>query len=202
MTAMEDFIGTLVKFQVIEYVIPFLLVFSLVYAIMLKSKMFGDAAKEKTSKRFYIVISLAFGFASILPHYFNSIGKSTGVPDLVDITMKAFPQVSILLLVILSIFIVLGIFGARMNLMQTGMGAGILIFLVAIVVFIFLRAGNLIGPNTPFIGKLFSGQGEEVWSLIVALAVFGLVVFFIVRDEKPPGEEKLGDKMKKLFESV
>jgi len=197
----SDFLGVLVKYQVINYIIPFLLVFSLVYAILLKSKFLGDPSAKKEIKRVYIVVALAFGIASIMPHYLKSIGQDTGVPDLVEIIMTAFPQVSILLMVVLSVFILLGFFGAKLNLMDTGMGAGILMFLIAIVVFVFLRAGNLIGPQTPIIGNMFNSQNSsELWSLITAIAVFGLVVWFIVRDEKPKGQENVGQKLAKLFD--
>lgn len=195
-----DFFGTLVKYQIVEYIIPFLLVFSLVYAIMLKAKIFGDPSEKKEAKRIYIVIALAFGIASIMPHYLKSIGQDPGIPDLVDIIMQAFPQVSILLMVILSVFIVLGFMGAELKLMENGIGVGILLFLIAIVVFVFLRAGNLIGPQTPIIGNLFnSSNSQEIWSLITAISVFGLVVWFIVRDEKKPTDNTAMGQLKDLF---
>lgn len=189
---------TLQNYGIIDLFIPFLLIFSIVYAILLKIKIFGDP-KDKKYEKIYIIIAFSFGIFSIVPHFV----PMEGVPDIVNIMKGSFPQVSFLLLVILSVAIVLGILGARLDLMETGAGAGIMIFLSAVIVAVFLKAANVLNETTPLIGPLLFGHGnQDIWNLVVALAVFGIIIWFIVKEDKKPGEETAIDKMTKLFKRV
>lgn len=189
---------TLQNYGIIDLFIPFLLIFSIVYAILLKIKIFGDP-KDKKYEKIYIIIAFSFGIFSIVPHFV----PMEGVPDIVNIMKGSFPQVSFLLLVILSVAIVLGILGARLDLMETGAGAGIMIFLSAVIVAVFLKAANVLNETTPLIGPLLFGHGnQDIWNLVVALAVFGIIIWFIVKEDKKPGEDTAFDKMKNLFKRV
>ena len=72
---------------VMRYLLPFLLVFTLVYAILQKVKIFG---KGPETKKFSIVIALVLGitFVFVAQH-------------LVEIMLQAVPNVSIVLIAIL-----------------------------------------------------------------------------------------------------
>jgi len=199
MVDMSGIFTTLQKYEIIDFFIPFMLVFALVYAALLKTKIFGEGHDVKGGKNFYTLIAFAFAIMSIAPHMLVKYGVETNLPDIVTIMKMAFPQVSVLLLVILSACIVIGLFGARMDLMQNGLGGGILAFLVAVVVFIYLKAAGVL-EKIPIIGTLLAGD-SELWNLIVVVAVFAIIVWMITKDEKKPGDG-FGDKLKGLFNKL
>jgi len=194
---LPEIFGTLQKYGVIELFIPFMLIFSLVYAVLLKTKMFGDPHIDKQAKKIYTIVALSFGILSIVPHFV----PMAGVPDIVNIMQSSFPQVSVLLLVALSIFLILGMFGATLD-TNNPFFATILVFLVGFVIVIFMRGAGILNENTPIIGKLLFGTGnQELWNLIVALAVFGIVIWFITREDKAKGETMM-DRLSQMIKPI
>lgn len=199
MVDLSGIFATLQKYEIIDFFVPFMLVFALVYAALLKTKIFGEGHDVKGGKNFYTLIAFSFALLSIAPHMLIKYGIETNLPDIVVVMKQAFPSVSILLLVILSVCLVIGLFGAKMDLMQNGLGGGLLAFLVAVVVFIYLKAAGLL-DKIPIIGELLGGD-SELWNLVVVFAVFGIIVWLITREEKKPGDG-FGDKLKGLFNKL
>lgn len=198
--ALSDLLITLQKYGVIDLIIPFMLMFSLIYAVLLKTKMFGDPATDKQAKKIYTIIALGFGVMSIIPSFI----PIEGVPNLVNIMKSSFPQVSVLLLVVLSIFLILGMFGTTISTEDNPILQTILIFLIGFVVVIFLRGADVLNANTPIIGQLLFGTGnQDLWNLIVALAVFGLVIWFVTKEDKKAGDKgTFGENLSKLFKPL
>ena len=84
----------------ISVILPFILIFTVVFAILNMVNLFG-----KNSKKFNVVIALVFGLLTIYGHYAGF------QPDVVGIILTALPQVSLWLIIGLSFLLLIGIFG-------------------------------------------------------------------------------------------
>jgi hypothetical protein len=102
---------------VFDYILPFLLIFVIVYGILQSTRFFGD------NKPVYIVIALVVGLMSLRYQYFLS-----------DFLSELFPRLGIGLAIILGLLLLVGIFIAdtdhywRYILMAVGAVIAIVIF--------------------------------------------------------------------------
>ncbi len=171
----SDFVRILQEFGVVDVILPFVLVFTVVYAVLLKSKIFGDEAQK-----FNIIISLVMGLLFVVPHvtgHYDSIGF-----DPVKVVNQALPSISVLLIAFMLVLILVGLFGV-----QTGGGIAtiaVIISLVAVTA-IFSNAVGLWGTGgLPW--WLSFLDDPDIQALIVIILVFGLIVWFITKPSKPP----------------
>jgi len=94
-----------------EVILPFLLVFAIIFAMLQKVKLFG-----KEQKNINVVVALVTAFFVVR------------VPEIVGAMNSFLPKVSFLVLVLLMVMLVLGIFGASAEGMTGGW------FFIAIVI--------------------------------------------------------------------
>src|SRR3972149_5135253 len=81
----------------------FVLVFTIAFAILQKSKLFGS---EDQAKKFNVIISLILGILVIVPHI---MGLYPPGGDVVEIIFGTLPNVALVLMVIISVFLILGL---------------------------------------------------------------------------------------------
>ena len=65
MVTFPDMVRVLERLGVLDVLVPFLLIFTIIYAILLKTKILGE------KKEFNIIIALVFAMAVIIPHVMN-----------------------------------------------------------------------------------------------------------------------------------
>ena len=112
----NTFMETLDKLGVLDVLIPFLLVFVLTYAILLKTKILvggkdGEGGRnDKLNKKFSLIIALAIALGVVIPHVTNSYPRGA---DIVVIINNALPQVVLLAVIGLALVIATGLFGAQ-----------------------------------------------------------------------------------------
>ncbi len=104
-------------YGVFDFLLPFLLVFSIVYAVLSGTKWFGD------NKGVEIVIALVIGLLSLRWRFFLS-----------DFLSELFPRLGIGLALLLTVFILVGMFIAHDETRYWGWGLAGLAGAVAIVV--------------------------------------------------------------------
>lgn len=173
----ENAIIWLEQIGVADVIVPFFLVFAIVFAVMQKTKMLGDP-KEK--KNLNVVVSVLLALSVIIPHV---TGRYPSQYDVVDIMNRALPQVSLLIVAVIMVLLLIGLFGGEAN-WVTGPFAGFIALLAFIlVVYIFGAAANF----WTYVGWLDWLKDPDTQALIIVLLVFGLITYFIVRE---PSESK------------
>jgi len=140
---------------VFSYVIPFLLIFALIYGLLNKMNFFGKKGDDSGSKGINLVIALA---VSLLSLQFEIVSIFFA---------EIFPKVGVGLAIILTLFILLGLFWPSNNAFNWVMvffGLG----LVAWVIFSSLGVlGSIFGP-----GISSWGFYNLNWSSIIGIIIF------------------------------
>ncbi len=170
---------------VVDFLLPFLLVFTIVYAVAIKMPLFKD------NKNFAVVIALTLGLLFVVPHITGNYPLGF---DPVDVMNNALPSISLISVAAIMLLLLMGIFGT-----DFAKGAAPIIALVSIgfVGYVFGAAlGLWTGPY-----DVFGWWSSEVTELIIIMLVFGLLVWFIVRDpSKKSAGEGLMKSLEKMFE--
>jgi hypothetical protein len=151
----------------IHVLLTFLLVFTLVYAILQKTKILGE------KKNFNVAISLVLAMLVILDPY----------KTVINLIAKAIPNLSIWLVAILCFFLIIGLFGGTST-WKNNIFSGWIAILAAIVVLgIFLHSAGLIMnlTNIPGFGWL---NDPQMVSTVIVLLTFIFIIWFVTKGDE------------------
>ncbi|MFT4250001.1 MAG: hypothetical protein ACMXYD_01425 [Candidatus Woesearchaeota archaeon] len=178
MTTFIDLIYNLEYLGVSDVILPFFLVFTIVFAVMQKSKILGT---NEDVKRYNVILSLAMAFAVVIPHI---LGTYPPGMNAVIIINSALPQVSVFLIAIVMLLLMLGAFGLRWpgSDVEKNGGGIIVIASLLIVIYIFATSAGLIGGGQ-FPWWLWFLTDPQTQTMLITILVFGVVVWLITRDE-------------------
>ena len=164
-----------------DVLLPFLLIFTIVFAVLQKTEMFG-----KTGKNFNVMIALILALGVIIPHI---TGYYPGDFDVVNIINRALPNVSMIIVLILMALLMIGIFAGGPVWKGNRLSGIVALIAFIVVIYIFGAAADLwsISQRASF---LIDGDTQAV---IVVILVFALLVWFITKEEKTEGSRLLQD---------
>ena len=172
MAEISEFIGRLQnEFGILDSVLPFLLIFTVLFAVLQKTKIIGEGRRQ-----FNTIIALVVSLMVVIPHV---IGTYPPGRDVVNIINTALPQVSLLVIVILAALLLIGVFAP--GVMFGGTTLGVLLGLISLgsVIYIFGNAAGVWKAT-----GMFSFLGDpDTQAVILIIVVFAGVIFFITRDE-------------------
>lgn len=151
-----------------DAILPFILLFVIIYATLHKSKFLGE------NNRFNGVLAVVISLMVVVPHIMKRYPPGY---DVVNIINSALPQVSVLIVAIVSFFIIIGIFGGRAGWGSAFSGIVVIGALIGVAI-IFLNAANIY--NTP--NWLNFLRDSNTQAILVIIIVFGLLVWFITRE--------------------
>ncbi|MFH1916087.1 MAG: hypothetical protein ABIJ21_02380 [Nanoarchaeota archaeon] len=193
MSTFENFMVYLDQIGVADVLLPFILIFTIIFAILQKTKIFGETKDGKAHRNFDTVVALVMGLAVVIPHV---MGRYPPGADIVEIMNNALPNISLIIVAILMLLLIIGIFGHDINLAGSPIGGWFVILAILIVGFIFGRAaGWFQGPG--WLGFL---DDPETQTLVVIILVFGIIVWFVTKDDTPKDKEQgLADNFRKLL---
>ncbi|HLC90937.1 MAG TPA: hypothetical protein VJI15_04150 [Candidatus Nanoarchaeia archaeon] len=171
------------RYGFLDFLLPFILVFTIIFAVLRKTKIMGE------KKSYDVIIALVLGLLFVVPHI---IGIYPLGYDPVMVLNETLPSVALIAVAALMLLILMGMFGT-----DFAKGAAPLIALAAIafIVYVFGAALNLWTGSFVF-NSWFSPDTIE---LTVIIVVFALVVYFIVREPKSEGGKML-EWAKNLFD--
>lgn len=194
---LSDIIYFLQDLGVMDIIIPFFLIFVITYAALQKSKILGTEEDGKPKKNFNVIVALIIAISVVVPHVTGSFYGAYYNPqyDVVNIINNSLPSIALVTVAIVMLFLLLGIWSGPADLSKSSYLSGFaVVFSIAAVVFIFLASAGVFGYNWPY---WLSFLGDyRTRSLLLIILVFGLVVYFIVRE--PPQEQTKG----KFFEEL
>ena len=167
-TAFQGIADLLGAPEVVDLILPFLLIFTIIFAVLEKSNILG-----KDKKNFNVIISLVVSLSVVIPHITGSYPSDFDVVEIINIFL---PQIALISVMLIMMLILIGIFAPAAAAWVAIAGA-IIVFLL------FLGTTNfLYGVN--WISDIF---GEDVVSVAVMLLVFGLIIWFITGSGKGAG---------------
>ncbi|MEM2139357.1 MAG: hypothetical protein QXM96_04365 [Candidatus Woesearchaeota archaeon] len=188
MQTFTDWILILDRMGVLEVLLPFLLVFTIAFAVLQKSLILGPIEQ---SKKFNSMVAMVLAFVTVMPHI---VGRG---PDVVPIINSALPNVSLLMIASMMVLLMIGVFGPNVSVYNTQLVPIVVLFSAIAVGYSFIAAAGGL-PMIPFLND------PDTWNLIVALLVFGIIVWFITKEEtKDPNKrsifERLNESMKGIY---
>jgi len=182
---LEYFIRLLESWGIADVLLPFLLIFTIVFAVLQKTKILGDR------KNFNVIIALVVGLAVVIPHVAGGYPPEADVVDLINIII---PQISLVAVALIMLLLLTGIFAPTWVSKSI---SGVLAIISIIAVFV-IFGGALDWWES---GWLYNTFGEETISLIVVILVFGIIIWFITREPGTPAN-KLGKTFKNVLEWI
>ena len=117
----------------LEVLLPFLLIFTIAFAVLQKSKILGPE-----SRRFNVIVSFVLAMASVIPHV---IGRQ---PDVVPIINSALPNVSLLMIASMMALLLMGVFGSDVNVGGSDLAGWAVLFAIVAVGWTFLASAGVI----------------------------------------------------------
>ncbi len=149
--------------------LPFILIFTLIYAVLQKTQVLGG--QESDAKKFNMVIAAVMGFLVVIPHVTNSYPPGQ---DVVVIINSALPDVAAVLVAVVLALVMANMFADKQE-GQTFFGASKWAPYVAIVIVAYIF-GSKAGWWDAFLPLT-----EATINLVIILVVFGLVFYFIFK---------------------
>ena len=189
----ENLVYTLDAIGVTDVLLPFILIFTVVFATLQKTKILGDGRKN-----FNVIIALVMGFSVVVPHVTGNYPFNF---DPVDVINASLPQVSILIVAVLMLLLIVGVFGVNIEIAGTSLG-GIITF-ASIVIVAAIFGGSLGWFQWP--GWLRFLDDPQLKALVVMILIFGIIIYFITKEDREDKKregvghfwEDLGKNLKK-----
>lgn len=173
----EDGLIQLEQAGILDVILPFILVFTIVFAVLQKTKILGDE-NGKPRKNFNAVIALVMGMAVVIPHV---IGSYPDGADVVVIINNALPNVSVILVAVIMLLLIMGVFGGDVNIAGSSLSGWAVLFSIIATIVIFANAAEwfMLPDWLSFL------EDPETQALVVVILVFALIIWFITKEDKP-----------------
>jgi hypothetical protein len=165
----------------LDVVLPFILVFAILFGILEKTKVLGIDkfdGQEYTKKSLNSLVAVCVAFFVVAS------------PQLVPIINKALAQVIILLLIVVFYLILIGVFYKNSEdvFLEGGWRRGFMVALLIGIVLIFVNAIPMANGQSVlvwFYGYVSTNVDSGYVSAIVLLLFIALVVWFLSKDSVP-----------------
>ena len=190
---LQGFVETLQNWGLTDVLLPFLLIFVIIYAILQKTKILGEEKKNLA-----IVVAIVVGLLVVVPHV---TGRFPANSDPVLIINDALPQVSIVLVAVIFLLVMIGVFGQDLVFLGVTMPGWITLVSFIIILLIFGGAAGWWGGD--FGNTITDFFGTEGIAVFIMLIIFGIIIAWITSESKEREERsimnRLGVDFSKLF---
>jgi len=159
---------------VIDGLLPFLLLFTLMFAILTKIGVFGD-------RKIAAVISGAISALIVIPHMIGGVYPAGFDP--INMINQMLPSAGILLVAILLVLMMIGLVGGETNKIS-GWIAWVVTIAIGILLLSIISA---IWPSIPIVKYLFADA--SLVALVIVILVFGLIVWFVTKEPLSEAEK-------------
>lgn len=184
--AFEEFIQSLDSWGIVDVLLPFLLIFTIIFAILQKSRILGQDKKNMN-----VAIATIIGLLVVIPHVMGTYPEGA---DVVDIMNAALPNISIVLIAIIALLLIMGVFGFEM---PASISGGLVAIVILGVLYIFGAAAGWWG-DWNWVTITF---GEDAVTIAIIILVFAVLIWFITKEEGK-GESTPGRGLLKGLEDM
>ena len=179
---------TLVDWGFLDLILPFILIFVLVFGILQKIGLFTTEQKQP-DRRINGVLALVIAGMIVLPHV---VGLYPPNSDPIVLINKFLPSTGVLLLAVLCVVLLLGLAGGKIPSLVSGLVAviavGILLIIISLAVF----------PG--FFPSWYFLRDARMQALLIILLVMGLIGWFVIRGPSTgTAATKFGETLKEWF---
>lgn len=183
-------IYTLERIGLTDVLLPFILIFTIVWAVLKKASIL--ASEPKLNDRLSIVVATALSLIAVVPHV---VGGYPGGIDVVEIINNALPSIAVLLVGIIMVLILIGIWGIKAEAGGKNIGSIIAMLAFLVVGYIFAESA---GWNIRY--NLFGWIDYDTQAVLVAILVFALIIWFVTGgDDTTKPAESFGTKLSNFF---
>ena len=152
-----------------DAIIPFLLIFTVIFAVFQKTKIFGNNRKNMN-----VMFSLVVSLLAVVPH---AMGRYPANANPIAIMNKALPNISVLVVAIVMVLLLIGIFGGEASWIGGTFSGVIAILSFGAVLYFF-------GAAAGWWKNLHIGWWHhDVTIAVIVVLVFGIIIWFITKDE-------------------
>src|SRR3989344_4908772 len=181
---LRNFVRSLDQFGVTDVLLPFLLVFVFIFAILQKTKILGEGKKNLS-----VAVAVIVGLLFVVPHV---TGKYPANSDPVEIINNALPQVSIIIIAIVFLLILIGVFGQDFVFLGASMPGMIAVASMIIILIIFGgAAGWWQGPLALAMATFLDITGLEHFSSLFVFLFSWALIYAVFMLTKIFGDNKV-----------
>jgi hypothetical protein len=170
MISLTEIFRTLDAMGLTDVLLPFTLIFAVVFAILGIAKIFAE------KKNIQIIVALVISLLVVVPHV---TGGYPAGKDIVEIMNNAIPNVSLVIIIVLMFLILMGIFGVPIDITKSDwIGPIVALLALGTVIFIFGSSAGWFGGGAfpDWLGFL---NNSETVSVILVILMFVAIVAFI-----------------------
>ena len=170
-TVLGDAVTLLQDFGFFDVILPFLLVFTIVFGILEKTKIFGTeehGGKQYTKKNINAMVAFVIAFFVL------------AAKEIVASLQQSLPMVSLILVAIICFLMLIGSFASGkeefnfLTLFKGWQGFLAGLFFLSVIA-IFFQSFGWLDPIIDYV----TGRGQDVFIVIVFLGIVGSVVYFV-----------------------
>jgi hypothetical protein len=191
--ALGEFFKSLDRWGLTDVLLPFLLIFTIVFAVLEKTKILGEEKRNMNTG-----IAVIFGLIIVVPHVTGDLPANF---DPVLLINAALPQVGLLVVAIISLMILIGVFAHEKIFLGASMPGWVAFFSIIAIIIIFGSAAGWYA--TGFDGWLENIFGSDALAIFIMIVVFGVIIAFVTggdsEREKLGGMKRIGIDFGKLF---
>ena len=188
----EDFFASLERVGFVDVLLPFLLIFTVIFAVLDKTKILGEGKRNMN-----VGIAMIFALIVVIPHV---TGNFPAGYDPVQIINSALPSVSLVVIAVIALMILIGVFAH--DRVMLGVTAPGWIGFLSVVTLVFIFGSSAGWWTSGVMDWLDSIFGSDILAIVIMLLVFGIIIAFVTgggETEKRGAAERLGFDFKKLF---
>jgi|TARA_B100000315_G_scaffold241139_1_gene261703 hypothetical protein len=165
----EDFFASLERVGFVDVVLPFLLIFTLIFSVLDKTKVLGEGKRNMN-----VGIAMIFALLVVIPHV---TGNFPAGYDPVAIINAALPSVSLVVVAVVTLLILIGVFAHDRVMLGLTAPGWVGIFSVVALIFIFGSAAGW--WTTDLLDWLDNVFGSDILAIAIMLLVFGMIIAFV-----------------------
>lgn len=165
----EEFFVTLERVGFVDVLLPFLLVFTVIFAVLDKTKIMGDGKRNMN-----VGLAAVFALLVVIPHV---TGNFIAGYDPVAIINSALPSVSLVVVAVIALMILIGVFAH--DRIMLGMTAPGWVGLFSVVTLVFIFGSSAGWWNIGVLQWLEDVFGSDVIAVLIMILVFGIIIAFV-----------------------
>ncbi len=187
MAAFTDAIQKLEELGVSDVLLPFMLIFTVIFAVLERIRPFKDDDSQESGKKYHGIIALVFALAAVIPHVLNAYPNPKY--DVVNIINNSLPNVSVIVVAVVAALILLGVFGIKFSVGDKSIVASVMwVLSFALIIFIF---GSSAGWGWWKIPRTFNFLLDpDTQALLLIILVFGAIIGFVMKEEKSSADKE------------
>ena len=187
----EEFFISLDRVGFVDVLLPFLLIFTVIFAVLEKSKILGEGKRNMNT-----ALSIIFALIVVIPHV---TGNFPAGYDPIEIINAALPSVSLVVVAVIALLILIGVFFH--DRVALGMSAPGWVGLFSVIAVVYIFGSSAGWWNQNFIDWLDTSFGSDVVAVVIMILIFGIIIAFVTGSgggEKEGILSKIGLNLKEL----